>query len=211
MPRRNLRSRRTRGRRQPHRQSSSHALLDEYIPFSIAVGTTAQLRLGMISLPLNRNFRPVSLQVTTAAGYVPDPANGSDVPGGSVPCALQLEFYKPTDVAAPCCNTAPVVLGPQPRRITLRYPRNEDWYSYSQNTSSAVFGLISAICLGSVSNSPDQVAYIRGFARVLFRLGPELLSGSCPAPNLLTTSPVSNKGADELLEEGDSPFASLST
>lgn len=163
MPRLNKRTKRVRSR--------TGRYIDESFSLSTQVGITANVNVSNISTrPHGCNFRPVWFELEATTAYVPSTAN-------------QAGFYSPSfaqlTLNGPDGNTVSIsrctVLGSQPKKIRVFYPKSSPWFSYSE-TTSIVLCSISNGCLGAqISDS-----FIRGLIHARIEYSRELIDATCP-------------------------------
>lgn len=175
MPRRRNNRRRTAGRGR-RGGSNREGRFCEIITFSVQIGLSTTVTISKCnSWPANRSVRPVRVRVQVSPGYVPIVANGDSV-SGPVPTAVQVRFYGPSgNINA---ESMPVAIGnANPRNVSLRYPRTEDWFPYSADKNTKLL-ILSAICLGAIGG--DRDGFVRGIVFLECEFSHEVLSTSCP-------------------------------
>lgn len=176
-PRRNQRRQR-RPRRATRRPGRYY---DEYLSFNLKVGTTFTISVGnLTSRPPRCNFRPQFMSVQLVGGF--DPTTASDARAGfQVPAAVQIALYSGNTTQSIAATSAPVVLGPQPKTVRVRYPRSSDWFS-SDVSATQNFARCSAICLGpaKVNATTDDLSTIRGIIHFRINLSSEIIGETCP-------------------------------
>lgn len=150
---------------------------DEFIPFSIEMGTSVQITISKLqSLPPNVNWRPLWMTATAITAYVPAPANDS-FPGYFCPSALEMSFYDP-EIGNIVSTSYPRILAMFPTTIRVAYPPSATNVPY--NLAGGVkFALVNSLCLGKAGNAIK--AYVRGLIRVHFQYSWEIISPTCPS------------------------------
>lgn len=159
------------------RKSGRAGTLTEVFKFQVKLGADLSITPSRISLAPNRCWRPVKFVVEVIGGYVQTPANASDVPGGSVPAAVQLDLCDPSGNYVRTSGIR--LLGSIPRRVFVAYPRSGDWFQPTV-AANAKIAVIGGICLGPTANSNSQDAYIRGIAHFVIQYGAEAVGNTCP-------------------------------
>lgn len=184
MPRRGNRrpgGRGYRGARRAGGRGSGAQHLTEYMTFSLQVGTSVKITVAQLNLPGNRNFQPISIHVTCQTAH--SKSANDQTPQAFEPAAAQVTL-RSTEIEY-CAASPPVVLGLQPRTIRCNWPRSSRlWWPYNEAKTSTLVDL-NIICL-----SGDYVAkssYVQGVISLRYRLGPEVLSSTCPIYPHLTS------------------------
>lgn len=166
-PRRSRRSRRRR----------LHATVIENFPFTVEAGTQSNITVRVLAnRPPRSNFRMQWFEIQ-AVSYIP----GSGDPTTS-PVAVQITLNAENDGECVAVS-APVLLGPQPRRVRLRQPPSTDWNAYNLSEAS-ILGSIRAICVGPPPTSSHAV-YVRGLARCGLLCQEEVSAIACPKQVIL--------------------------
>lgn len=145
---------------------------EESFTFSITNGNYTTVTKGTLGgLPGRCNFRPISVIIEASGLYVPA---STSLPGYYAPGAIQAWFQ---EGAAKSTVTGIIELGPNPRKVHLKYPRSGDWLSYDLNATTGIMG-IEAVCIGP--SNPNSTGYIRGTCRIKIQLSHELVAAACP-------------------------------
>lgn len=151
--------------------------LVERVRVNVKLGSDLSITPGMLSRAPNRPFRPTTMTFEGLGAYVPLPANGSDVAGGAVPCAVQLDMCDPSGNYV--ATSRPRVMGVNPVTVSVQYPSSGDWFQPTPAANQKL-AVVSAICLGATAYSGVD-AWVRGILAIGVRYGPEVLPNSCPA------------------------------
>lgn len=160
------------------RRRQRYATYTEAFTFSVTMGTSSSLTTELlVGLPPNRPWRVQSISVTATTAYAPPTTSaGAD---SIVPSAIQLIACEATNFVA---ASRTVMLGTNPRTVTVRTPSSYDFTQHSSNESWQ-FGIVEAICVGPVGQS--RLAYIRGICYVTVQYSKEILNAGCPSYRVL--------------------------
>lgn len=169
------RKRRFRGKRRGKGQ-----YVEEQFTFSVQLGNSQSITKGNLSsLPPSHNFRVQFIRCEAVAAYIP---SSTGFTGSYAPSALNVQITEATDSVS---SSRTVVLGHQPKRVSVRAKTPQDWYSHARPDTSQL-GIIEAVCLGN----PGVVAYVRGVCTIGLALQPENLTPTCPTSHLSDTDPT---------------------
>lgn len=185
-----------RRQRQPRRVSRRRAIsrryYDEMFTFSLQTGHTALVKVSNLSQrPHSSCFRPATATVHFSGGFTisAQPAESNQIHPG----LMQIAYRNPSGERV--CVSRPVMSGPNPRTVVLRYPRSADWWPENNSASDVILD-IDAICL-QASNSTQSTtpAFIYGYVTIRVLTGPEFLAVTCPSletipcPRVLASAP----------------------
>lgn len=193
-------TRRRRGRR-GGRRSGNTTHIREQMTFSVLSGNSTIVSVKTLSArPANCNFRPVSVSIQ-AVTFCPGKHDGHPEaePGFSNPIACQLHFFDPNGTIN--ANTATHLMGPNPRRVSLRYPRSSDWYPSSIVDTQSLCQ-ISAVCIGKASD--ENVGLLRGVLTLVMAYQVESIPTACPALKHLDGEQGGSKFPDGYLPSNSS-------
>lgn len=162
--------------------------LTEYLTFSIKNGSSTKITVSNLNRPSNRNFQPLSVHVHAQTAHTV--ANNDQGQTDFVPSALQIVLWSPT---LPVASSPPIVLGSIPKLVKSNWPKaSRFWFPYDQSPTTNL-AVISAVCLGG--HYPAINGYISGIASIRYRLGPEILSSTCPNYQHLTSDNNDDQGS----------------
>lgn len=182
-----------RGRRRGG-NAEKHQSVVEHVTFSCATGKSTSFPVSVFtSVPPNRAWRFVRAWVEVSGAhwsYVN--VTTKDMSSGYIPSWVQLNFYN--NGGGRSASTGAVLVGPNPRRVSLSYPPSEDWYPLSHPKTSTVF----AIDVGCIKQPPAGFATpaVVGICHFLIHVGVEEYSEGCPTLSIPTVITSGDEESD---------------